>query len=45
MLDVFVFVDFGLVESFVEERRVVVLVGDANTNEFRHCSAEITGFD
>ena len=36
MLDVLVFVDLGLVEVLVEVRRVVVLVGDRNTDELGH---------
>lgn len=38
VLDIFVLVHFGLVVRLVKVRRVVVLVGDADTNEFRHYS-------
>lgn len=37
VLNVLIFVDLGLVQVLVEVRRVVVLVGDANSDEFRHC--------
>lgn len=36
MLDVLVLVDFGLVVRLVEIRRIVVLVGDTDTDEFGH---------
>lgn len=37
VLNVFVFVDFGLVQRLVKVRRVVVLVGNANPYELGHC--------
>ena len=42
VLDVFVLVHLGLVERFIEERWVVVLVGDADSDEFRHCETPKT---
>jgi hypothetical protein len=38
VLDIFVLVHFGLVVSLVEIGRIVVLIGDSDTNEFRHYS-------
>jgi hypothetical protein len=34
VLDVLILVDLGLVERLVEVRRVVILIGDANADEF-----------
>ena len=36
VLDVFIFVHLGLVESLVEVGRVVVLVGNSDADEFGH---------
>lgn len=38
VLDVFVFVHFSFVMSFIEVRRVVVFISNADTNEFSHCN-------
>lgn len=37
VLNVLILVNFSLVELLVKVGRVVVLVGDANSNEFRDC--------
>lgn len=36
VLDVLILVHLRLVQRFVEEGRVVILVGDANADEFGH---------
>jgi hypothetical protein len=37
VLDVLILVDLGLVKRLVKVRRVVVLIGDANADEFGNC--------
>lgn len=41
VLDVLVLVDLRLVQVFVEERRVVVLVGDPDADELCHCDERV----
>lgn len=36
VLYIFIFVHFRLVEGFVEVRRVVILISDANANKLGH---------
>lgn len=38
VLDVLIFVYLCLVEALVEVRRIIVLVGYADANEFRYCN-------
>lgn len=36
VLNIFIFVHFRLIEGFVEVRRIVILISDANTNKLGH---------
>jgi hypothetical protein len=42
VLDVFILVNFRLVQRLVEERWVVILVGDANADELGYCNKQQT---